>query len=72
MKITFQNLEICAEDESPQNLKCSLKKLVQIENIIEAQSAFLSDKANTRIAISFEIERAYKSESAAQSAFLKR
>lgn len=71
MKIIFGSLKICDEDETPINLKNSIKRIVQIENIIEAPSALISDKSNKRETVSFEIERAYKNECDAQAALFE-
>ena len=71
MKILFGTLQICAEDETPINLKNSVKRNLQFENIIESQSAYVGDRANRRECVSFEIERAYKNECEAQAALFE-
>ncbi len=61
MKISFGKIEICAEKELAKNFSVSLKKRLQSDDIIDAQSPILCDKGNARYTISFGIERAHKS-----------
>ena len=71
MKIKFGTLQICADGETPINLKNSIKRNVQIENIIDSKSSYIADRSNRRETLSFEIERAYKNECEAQGAIFE-
>lgn len=65
MKIFYSNIPLNGGSETPKSLAVETRRRTQTEYAIDSAEAKFFDRGNSRVSVSFTLERAHKSEGAA-------